>query len=261
MKKEQIKRNIIKFICIIVLLISIGLQTVHAFSKKEDNIFSYEYINIKDIAQVEVSEKKESESIIDKLLTAINNDQATEVDIQNNFAENELSPIKSIENTSSPKAIWYLPTEIGRITQNPSYGHVAYDITSFRGSQETIFPVANGVVSGIYTDNAGALVVTVLHDINGKKYTSQYAHLSRYAQGLHVGQEVTINDSLGCMGTTGYSTGIHLHLAVMDCALFDPNDPYCRDLNGFFHYGKTRFNQGFFGLGALMYVPAEWNSR
>lgn len=261
MKKEKIKRNILKLVCIIILIISIGLQTVHAFSKEDNYDFSYEYINIKDMAQVDISEKNDSESIIDKLFTVLNNDQVTEVDIQKNITENELSPIKSITQQAEPKAIWHLPTEIGRITQNPSYGHVAYDITSFRGSQETIFPVANGIVSGIYTDNAGALVVTVLHDINGQKYTSQYAHLSRYAQGLHVGQAVTINDSLGCMGTTGYSTGIHLHLAVIDCALFDPNDPHCRDLNGFFHYGKARYNQGFFGLGALMYVPAEWNNR
>ena len=247
MKNKELKINSLKIICIILLAISVGLQTVHAFSAEEDYDLSYEYINIKDMAQVKVADKNNSESIIDMLMEGVNTDQFTETPLSTNVVEQELPTIKSLEIQTEPKQVWHLPTEIGRITQNPSYGHVAYDITSYRGTGEPIFPVANGVVSGIYTDRAGALIVTVLHDINGQKYTSQYAHLSRYAQGLHVGQAVTINDSL--------------HFALVDCALFDPNDPYCKDLNGFFNYGKRRFQQGFFGLGALIYVPAEWNSR
>ena len=150
---------------------------------------------------------------------------------------------------------------MGTISQNPHYGHVALDITSPRGSNELIFPVANGTISSIYRDGAGALIVTVLHNVNGKKYTSQYVHLSSYANGLYVGKPVTINDCLGKMGSTGYSTGVHLHLAVVDCALFDPNDPNCSDLNGFFRYGRYRLGQGYIGLGTMMNVPGSWSSR
>jgi hypothetical protein len=126
---------------------------------------------------------------------------------------------------------------------------------------ETIHPVANGVISGIYTDSAGALIVTVLHNIDGQKYTSQYVHLSSYASGLYIGKEVTINDSLGQMGTTGNSTGVHLHITVLDCALFDSSDTNCSDLNGFFRYAKSRYSQNFYGLGNLVYVPGSWTSR
>ena len=93
------------------------------------------------------------------------------------------------------------------------------------------------------------------------KYTSQYVHLSRYADGLYVGKPVTINDALGQMGTTGNSTGVHLHLAVLDCALFDPNDNNCRDLGAWYRYDKIRFQQGYIGLGTMMNVPGEWYSR
>ena len=72
---------------------------------------------------------------------------------------------------------------------------------------------------------------------------------------------MTINDSLGRMGTTGYSTGVHLHIVVLDCGLFQQGDIYCSDLNGFFRFGKQRFSQGFYGLGTLKYVPGSWNSR
>ena len=63
------------------------------------------------------------------------------------------------------------------------------------------------------------------------------------------------------MGTTGNSTGVHLHFALVDCALYNPNDPNCRDLNGFFRYANARVSQGYYGLGTQMYVPGSWNSR
>ncbi len=261
MKKEELRKKSLELICIAILMISIGLQTVHAFNTKDNNELEYEYINIKDMAQVKVAKKEDNSTIINTLLTGLSMETVKEVEFPTVVKEENLPVIKSVTEPAVPKQTWHLPTEVGRVSQYPSYWHMAYDITSWRGTGETIFPIANGVVSGIYTDNAGALVVTVLHEVNGKKYTSQYAHLSRYAGDLYVGKPVTINDSLGQMGTTGYSTGVHLHIAVLDCALFDPTDPYCPDLNGFFRYGKTRISQNFLGLGSVVYVPGEWSGR
>ena len=63
------------------------------------------------------------------------------------------------------------------------------------------------------------------------------------------------------MGTTGYSTGVHLHIAVLDCALFDPSDSKCPDLGAWYRYDKIKFSQGFNGLSSLVNVPGSWNSR
>ena len=41
-----------------------------------------------------------------------------------------------------------------------------------------------------------------------------YAHLDSFAPGLVVGMRVPIGDQLGIIGTTGNSTGVHLHLAM-----------------------------------------------
>ena len=162
-------------------------------------------------------------------------------------------------NLSLGNKTWYLPTEQGRITTYPHYGHIAYDITSPRGQGEVIYPVASGQISSIYTDGAGALIVTVRHNIGGKYYTSQYVHLSGYAD-IHVGQDVTPFTPLGWMGTTGYSTGVHLHIALVDCNLYGGTDA-CGDLGAFFNHANARLGQGFYGLGSVIYVPDSWNSR
>ncbi len=262
----EVKRNIIKIISLVFVVCAIALQVTNNMSKEElyDDI-SFEYINTKDMAKTKLATKVDNQvDLIDSVFTGSTSSSVEEVALpkMNGFQEVEFAGVqKIVEQQSVPKRIWYLPTEMGRVTQNPHYGHVALDITSPRGSNELIFPVANGKISGIYRDNAGALIVTVLHDINGKKYTSQYVHLASYAEGLYVGKPVTINDCLGRMGTTGYSTGIHLHLAVLDCALFDPSDYNCRDLNGFFRYANYRLGQGYIGLGTMMTVPGSWNQR
>ena len=252
-KRQKIKINFFITISIVLLAIAVGLRTVDAYSKEQDYDIQYEYINVKDMAQVQVANKIDNGSIIENLMNGTN-----QIGTIEEVAFPSLFPNAEV---NTPRAIWRLPTEIGRVTQSPHFGHAALDISSPRGSGEFIFPVANGVISGIYTDPAGALVITILHNIDGKKYTSQYAHFSSYASGLYIGKEVTVNDCLGRMGSTGYSTGVHLHLAVVDCALFDPNDYYCKDLNGFFRYANTRVTQGYLGLGSHIIVPGEWNSR
>lgn len=264
-KKQELRGKIILTIAVSLIMVSIGLQTVKAYEEENYN-FDFEYINIKDMADVKVKEKQEikDNKLSSLLITnlSISNEEVEEIPLDNlDVEEVQVEPVNKEIVNEPPKRVWYLPTEMGNISQYPHYGHAAYDITSPRGTGELIFPVANGTISNIYRDPAGALVVTVLHDINGKKYTSQYAHLSSFASNIYIGKPVTINDCLGTMGSTGNSTGVHLHFALVDCGLYLPSDPYCRDLNGFFRYANTRVVQGYYGLGVEMYVPNSWNSR
>lgn len=250
-KRYKYRSKMIVFLSIAFLLLSTIIQLKPSLNNEEYN-FTYNYINIKDIAITSIAVKSSNNTIIDDLFSSVE---------EENLANLEETSLPLVENTvaTTPQVIWRLPTEMGYVTQNPHWGHVALDIGSPRGSSEPIFPIANGVVSGKYYDPNGALVVTIHHNINGQDYTSQYAHLSRFANNLYVGKPVTVNDYIGYMGTTGNSTGVHLHIALIDCNLFGDNK--CPDLNSFFRYTNTRYSQGFTGLWAVMNVPGSWNSR
>lgn len=86
---------------------------------------------------------------------------------------------------------------------------------------------APGTVS--YIGNAGPSgnLVKVKHD-NG--YESGYAHLSKFAEGLKVGDKVDRLQLVGYCGSTGRSTGPHLHFTMKKDGQFI--DPESLNLDG-----------------------------
>jgi murein DD-endopeptidase MepM/ murein hydrolase activator NlpD len=53
---------------------------------------------------------------------------------------------------------------------------------------------------------------------------TRYYHLARFARGLRAGQTVRQKDVIGYVGTTGLSTGPHLHFSVTKNGAFvDPS--------------------------------------
>lgn len=270
---KYIRRGkIILSISFVFLITAIGLFVVRNIdlSKDKDFTLAYETIDIKTMGVAKVSLKKASkDNIFSTIVSALEtNSTLTEVALVDNKTtiEEPSKVVQTVAKTETPapqppKPTWRLPTEQGYITQYAHYNHIALDITSARGTNERIYPVADGTITSIYHDAYGAKIVTVNHYINGKYYTSQYVHLSWFASGIHVGQKVTTDTVLGGMGATGIATGIHLHLTVMDCNLYAANDPNCSTLGKFLNYGKIRVNQGFKGLDSLMGVPYSWYSR
>ena len=64
-----------------------------------------------------------------------------------------------------------------------------------------------------YGCNGRAKVVKIRHNVNGRYIYSTYAHLSSFGN-ISEGQVVTPDTVIGRMGTTGCSTGSHLHLEL-----------------------------------------------
>lgn len=93
------------------------------------------------------------------------------------------------------------------------------------GAGTEIRPVANGIVSHVMQGvGAGGYMVTVDHIIDGKRVQTGYAHMQAGSIDVREGQVVTIDTVLGNVGSTGFSTGPHLHLEVRtaEVVLIDP---------------------------------------
>jgi len=71
---------------------------------------------------------------------------------------------------------------------------------------------ASGVVSGRGRDGGRGNYVTIRH-ANG--FASHYYHLNRFAGGLRVGLRVEQGQVIGTVGSTGLSTGPHLHYGLL----------------------------------------------
>ncbi len=92
--------------------------------------------------------------------------------------------------------------------------HDGIDITNYDKYNTKIYSTANGKVAKIgYTDEIGHYVI-IHHYINGENYTSQYLHLKPGSIQVKEGELVTRKTVLGIMGTSGTSTGEHLHFAI-----------------------------------------------
>lgn len=97
---------------------------------------------------------------------------------------------------------------------HPIYGqgkmHYGVDFANSTGTP--VVSAADGVVSYASPLSTYGNVIMVTHSIDGQIFTSLYAHLSSIKVG--VGQEVSKGQLIGAIGTTGNSTGPHLHFEI-----------------------------------------------
>lgn len=78
--------------------------------------------------------------------------------------------------------------------------------------------------------------VIILMKINGKEYTTLFAHMQDGSIKVKKGQRITAGTPLGKMGTTGMSTGKHLHweLRLGNKHIWDANGKHYIEPIGFF---------------------------
>ena len=160
------------------------------------------------------------------------------------------------------------PMHNGYLVRGMNGGHMGYDLSS-SNKNIAIYPIAAGSIHAIYTDtctseywcqrqgfwcNGNAKIVVVKHNYNGSFIYSSYVHLSSYAN-IHVGQFVSKDTVIGYMGTTGCSTGEHLHLEIANCHW----------KNGGCNYYSSRNSLGYvdrlINPGNLISFPSSWSNR
>jgi len=109
-------------------------------------------------------------------------------------------------------------------------GHEAIDIMAPRGTP--VRAVEDGRVAKLFRSIAGGLTIYLFDP--SERFSYYYAHLDRYASGLHEGQQVRRGDLIGYVGSTGNASedAPHLHFAVFQLGAErqwwkgDPINPY-----------------------------------
>ncbi|GGC79855.1 hypothetical protein GCM10011396_28920 [Undibacterium terreum] len=122
----------------------------------------------------------------------------------------------TFDGKSLKKAFLKSPIEFTRISSgfsmrvHPISGqwkaHKGVDFAAVTGTP--IRAAGDGVVDFSGTQNGYGNVVVLKHWNN---YSTAYAHMSRFAAGIHKGSKVSQGDVIGYVGSTGWATGPHLH--------------------------------------------------
>ena len=151
------------------------------------------------------------------------------------------------------------PIDYGYVVRGMGGGHLGYDLSS-SNKNIAVHPIAAGSIHAIYTDacttsywcnywcNGNAKIVVVKHNYNGGFIYSSYVHLSSYGN-IWVGQYVSKDSVIGYMGTTGCSTGEHLHLEIANCHWKNGGCSY------------NAYTNRLINPGNLINFPGSWSNR
>lgn len=122
----------------------------------------------------------------------------------------------TVDGKALKKAFLKSPLEFSRISSgfsmrvHPISGawkaHKGIDFAAAQGTP--IRASGDGVVDFAGVQGGYGNFVVLKHWAN---YTTAYGHMMRFAPGIHKGAKVNQGDVIGYVGTTGWSTGAHLH--------------------------------------------------
>lgn len=189
--------------------------------------------NQQDERQELLDETQEKEADYQKLLTDILEKQRA---VQREIVTLEAELRRAIDPSSLPgKGILSWPTVSQRITQgygptsttgfvNDAYEfHNGVDIGAVTPGTigDPVFAAAPGIVAGVGSTGKYAYGKWIAVDHRNGIITL-YAHLS--LQGVSAGQRIERGQILGRMGSTGFSTGPHLHFTVYASETFTVED-------------------------------------
>ncbi len=128
------------------------------------------------------------------------------------YDENGNGAIKSLKRTPINNA--KVTSSFSNSRKHPVLGYTrAHKGVDFRASTGTPIPAAGAgrVVARGYNNGHGNYV-KIRHNAS---YETLYAHMSRFAKGVVVGTNVKQGQTIGYVGSTGLSTGPHLHYEII----------------------------------------------
>jgi murein DD-endopeptidase MepM/ murein hydrolase activator NlpD len=121
--------------------------------------------------------------------------------------------------TSSKRSNKTPPTAQAAPPKQSYRAHMGIDYAAPTGTP--VFSVANGKIAHLGFNGAFGNLIVIEHPGN---YHTYYAHLSNYNVELQLGNEVRRGFEIGYVGSTGRSTGPHLHFELRKNGIYI--DPY-----------------------------------
>lgn len=133
--------------------------------------------------------------------------------------------LAAIASGGPAQALWHLRMPIdgvppeafqsGFLERRASHAHEAVDIPAPRNTP--VHAVDVGTIAKLFFSKGGG-GNTVYEFDTTERYAFYYAHLERYAEGLHEGQRITQGQIVGYVGTSGNAppNTPHLHFAVFE---------------------------------------------
>lgn len=113
----------------------------------------------------------------------------------------------------TPLDYLYVSSPFDRHRKNPVLGtvmpHTGVDLAATRGTP--VHAAGDGVVASVGWLGGYGRLVKIEHAMG---YSTRYAHLSRYADGLDEGDRVEQGEIIGYVGESGRTTGYHLHFEI-----------------------------------------------
>ena len=136
------------------------------------------------------------------------------------FSNNEFSEYFDENGKGMTKSLMKTPINGARLSS--SYGMRKHPISGFNKMHKgvdfaaptgtPIFAAGNGVVEFAGRNGGYGKYIRIRHD---STYKTAYAHLSAYKKGIYGGVRVKQGDIIGYVGSTGKSTGPHLHYEII----------------------------------------------
>lgn len=135
-------------------------------------------------------------------------------------SDSDIALVKKFPLDQVPHTLMRKPVAAGTLTSGHGYRlsptgiplprkHKGVDYGADTGT--AIYAAGSGTIEKLYVSSSFGKTITIKHQ-NG--FTTLYAHMDSFAEGLETGMEVSRTQVIGTVGSTGRSSGPHLHFEL-----------------------------------------------
>lgn len=233
-KAQSVKRTVLQNLASVGAMVGVGLILVsmtvpaNAFSRPDSPIEGSETQTSVSASAAESTQELE---VAEVAAPALTRDGYTATSLQQQLASRESNRLYTYVNDPAGSVQWPFPDGSpitsgfgGRNVAGCGFCSTFHEGLDFTpGAGTPIHAIADGVVSDVQSSGAFGNHVVIDHIINGQKVQSVYAHMQYGSVQVAVGQTVAVGEVVGAVGSTGASTGPHLHLEIhLDGTPVDP---------------------------------------